>query len=202
MRRAPRRWRAATALTLGVALGLALTQFGATLMRVHGDSMAPTLHDGQYLLVLRPPAAWLASRIGLMPGPLTDGALVAVVEPPGGAGAVRERHAGLARPLLVKRVTAMAGQTVAYEAGERYLDGRPAPEPWLARGRGGHVNTPGVTLRAGQLYVVGDDRSPLASRDSREFGPIPQGSVRGYPLLVVRSGSGPTGMRWPFASLR
>jgi hypothetical protein len=44
-----------------------------------------------------------------------------------------------------------------------------------------------VTLRPGQLWVMGDDRS--ISVDSRQWGPVPVSGVEGRVILVAHSGS-------------
>lgn len=41
----------------------------------------------------------------------------------------------------------------------------------------------------GTVYVLGDNRAPLASRDSRSFGPVPVTSLRGRVVLSLP--------RWP-----
>lgn len=187
--------RGVLAVLAGMALGFAFTEAGVTVMRVTGESMAPTLRSGQAVVLIRPPLQRALERLGLR-GPLAaDGEVVAVRDPsstpswvPGAA-------------LLLKRVVATAGQTVAYVGGTRLIGGVPAREPWPAPGHAGLADVAPVTLADAEIYVVGDDRLPLASFDSRAFGPLPLTAVRGSAILVLRSPVGPDGWRWPLAAL-
>ena len=118
-----RRW--VLALLAGAA---AWRRWGPFVVAVDGQSMAPALLPGDFVVALRR-------------GRVRRGAVV-VVALPGRPGFE-----------LVKRITAGPGQRV----GERVLG-------------------------SGQWWVEGD--RPGASTDSRSFGPVPAGSVRG--VVVVR----------------
>ena len=159
-------------LALGVALGLLLATQGATLMRVEGSSMAPSYPPGTVVLVLRPPLhALTRPGRGYRPGD------VVVVAPPGG---------GLSR----KRVAAVGPATVAMARGELLVDGERSSAPVPVRA--GVSDVPPTRLGPGELFVLGDDRRPLASRDSRDYGPLPPAAVRGRVVAAWRpGGAGP-----------
>ena len=194
--------RGALAVLVGLALGVAVTQLGATVLRVSGESMAPTFHTGQLVVVIRPPLHAALERSGLL-GPLTaDGSVVAVTDPTAAGSGAAAPAWPFAPALLLKRVVATGGQTIAYARGARLLDGAPASEPWLSQGRAGGADVAPVTLTQDELFVVGDDRRPLASLDSRSFGPLPAGAVRGGVAWVLRWPVGPSGWRSPVAAVR
>lgn len=180
--------RAAAALAVGVALALLVTQLGATIMRIEGVSMERNLEPGAVVLVVRPfalrTAAWLRGE-----GWGTNfhvGAVVALSDPQSGAGGGNART-----QLLVKRVVAVGPTTVTMVDGELLVDGEPQPEPWLDRELRGAPRLQARRVPTGALFVLGDNRLPLASRDSRSFGPVPQGSVRGRVVALLR---------WPWSS--
>jgi len=153
-------------LALGLALGGLLATQGLTLMRVTGGSMAPAYPDGALVLVVRPPLHALA-----FPGRGYVRGDVVVVAPPGGG-------------LSLKRIAAVGPATVAMAGGTLYVDGEavPAPQP----GREGVSAVPATALGPGELWLLGDDRRPLASRDSRDYGPLPTAAVRGRVVAAWR----------------
>lgn len=84
---------------------------------------------------------------------------------------------------FVKRVVALPGETVACcdRGGRVTVDGRPLSEPYL-HGIDQQPFTP-VTLGAGQLWVMGDNRS--SSSDSRFRGPVRTQDVVGRAFVIV-----------------
>lgn len=81
-------------------------------------------------------------------------------------------------PQLIKRVIAVAGQTIDVRDNRVWVDGEPLDEPYTH----GEPNTPGtlelpVTVPTGQVWLMGDNRPN--SGDSRFFGPRPVSTVHG-----------------------
>lgn len=81
-------------------------------------------------------------------------------------------------PQLIKRVIAVAGQTVDVADGQVVVDGEPLDEPYVH----GKVTEPGsielpTTVPDGSVWLMGDNRPE--SGDSRFFGPRPISTVRG-----------------------
>ena len=103
---------------------------------------------------------------------------------------------------LVKRVVGLPGETISARNGQVYIDGKLLAQPWLPKGPQSYTgplaadtnprfNMPGpVTIPAGHLFVMGDDRTD--SEDSRYFGPIPESSIVGRAFAVV----------WPLSQIK
>lgn len=181
--------RGAAAVAVGVLLVLTITQFGATFMRIEGLSMESSLEPGATVLVVRPftlkSLNWF--RGGGWRTNYRVGSVVALRDPLA-AGA----NAKPLTELLVKRVVAVGPATAALVDGVLLVNGKVQNEPWLSRDLHGATSLADRPVSAGELFVLGDNRLPLASRDSRSFGPVEQGSVRG--LVVVE-------IRWPWTRL-
>ncbi len=176
---------------LVLVLGLAVANFGFTTVGVEGASMAPTLHDGDRAWVPRF-ETWL-ERLDLRSWAAGD---VVYFRPPGSSPQTWvDRLTG--GPFLIKRVVAVAGQTVELRRGRLFVDDEAVAEPYI--GGSGFVSSHAPErVPPDHLFVLGDNRSPLASRDSRAFGPVPLEAVAGRASWVVwppwRTGA--DGDRW------
>lgn len=152
--------------------------FAVGVVAVHGHSMEPTLHDGERALVLRG-GAWL-HRFGV--GAFHPGDIVFFPDPE----APRRGVLGLLdRHLLIKRIVAGPGDSVGLEDGRLVVDGRPRAETYLGDAFRGLATLPPARVPQGRVYVMGDNRHPFASLDSRSFGPIAASSIEGRAVLVV-----------------
>lgn len=191
------RRRAVLAALIGVLLGVLLTQYAVSVMRVSGSSMAPLVQDGEAVLLLRKPLLQLIEALGARP--LRDGAVIALADPQPADAPPWRRLLGPPPPLL-KRIVALPGQTLEYRQGERLLDGEPAPEGWAALG-GGRLSIPATRLGDEEYFVLGDDRLPLSSRDSRAFGPVPSWRVQGLALVSFRAPREKGVWRWPVSAV-
>jgi signal peptidase I len=91
--------------------------------------------------------------------------------------------------LYVKRVIGLPGDHVACcdASGKVTVNGKALDETYLYPGDQPSRITFSVTLGPGKIWVMGDHR--LISRDSREWGPIPQSDVVGPVLIVLHGGS-------------
>jgi signal peptidase I len=76
---------------------------------------------------------------------------------------------------LVRRVVALAGDTVRGDAGSLVLNGRPVAETYVTIGVRTDDFGP-VTVPAGSVFVLGDNRN--ATVDSRNFGVVRLDALR------------------------
>ncbi|MEK3884352.1 signal peptidase I [Paenibacillus sp. PL2-23] len=127
------------------------------LMRVSGQSMEPTLQHGDILLI---------NKASLFVDKPKYGDVVVV----------EEESLGYK---IVKRVIAVEGDTVAIVDGVTFVNGEQLVELYTY---GKSEDMEELTVGAGQLFVVGDNRTLGESLDSRSpsLGPIAIGDVKGY----------------------
>jgi len=157
-------------LALTLVIFFVIQNFVAQPFQVQGPSMESTFLDGQYVLVDRLSHAW---------SPYTRGQVI-VFHPPEGFG-----EGGYP---FIKRIIAVAGDTVAIVDGKVLVNGTAIDEPYTFRDDTG-ANEPTEPLTetttwsvpVGDVFVMGDHRQ--ASEDGRAFGPIPETSIIGRVLL-------------------
>ncbi|MFN2321507.1 MAG: signal peptidase I [Trueperaceae bacterium] len=167
--------RTAAVLLLGVVTAV----FVVTTVGIEGDSMAPTLHDGERALVPRYETWWLRAT-----GRTWSSGDVVYFRPPGAVPTSWvDRVTG--GPFLIKRVAATAGSTIGIERGRPVVDGAVVDEPYLAGTRVPPTVLSAQIVPDESVFVLGDNRTPLASRDSRAFGPVPLDQVAGRAAWVV-----------------
>lgn len=128
-------------------------------LRIVTGSMSPTLVPGEHVL---------ATRLGRTDSDWRRGDLAVI-------------HDG--KVLLVKRVVGVADDRLALRDGRLWRNGHPVREPWSDPRRIDGVYYGPVTVPAGQVLVMGDNRRE--SRDSRVFGPVPVDELRGRVVGVL-----------------
>lgn len=124
---------------------------------IKGESMEPTLRDGELVLYVRTVRQY------------ETGDVVSVRIPSG--------------EYYVKRVIATGGDTIDLKDGQVYLNGNVLDEPYISqitKEQGGTVRYP-LTIEEGQVFVMGDNRE--ASMDSRTFGVVGERQIKGKLLL-------------------
>ena len=130
-----------------IVIAVLINLFLAQATRVYGSSMEPNLHTDQRLVVEK-----VTYRLH---GP-RRGDVVVLRMPERGP------------ELLIKRVIALAGETVEIRDGTVYIDHQPLDESYLVR-RSGSTYGPTI-VPEGHVFVMGDNRG--ASNDSRVFGAV------------------------------
>ncbi len=161
---------------LTVLATLAFLLFVATTVGIQGDSMEPSLHSGERVIVPRY-ETWLW-RLGA--ATIHRGDIVFFPDP---------ADPGRACPVLcnfvIKRVVALEGDEVMIRSGILSVNGVEQPEEYLGDAWRGSHSVPPLVVPEGMLYVLGDNRGPYGSRDSRGYGPVPAAGVEGRAGLVI-----------------
>jgi signal peptidase I len=153
----------ATILVLAAACYFFISHFLLQSVRVVGISMVPTLQDSQRYLLNR----WVL----FLRAPRRDD--IVVLRDPSDHG------------YSVKRIVAVAGDSVRLENGHVYVNGQQLEEPYLAPGTSTFPSPTNerqtFTCSKNGFFVLGDNRP--RSIDSRVYGPVPRGNILG---LIIR----------------
>ena len=129
-------------------------------IRVHADSMRPTLHSGDEIVI---------DRLSLVLRDPHRGELVVANSPSGG--------------LVVKRVAALGGDSIGIEDGVLVVNGKQQREGYVDYASVDGFYFGPVDVPKGEVFLLGDNRAN--SEDSRDFGPVPEDEVVGRVLLRV-----------------
>ena len=173
---------------VGVVVGalvvaLLVRQFLFAAYYIPSPSMESTLSDGDRIVV---------NKLSYKLHDVNRGDVVVFKKPPNQTSGVND---------LIKRVIALPGETLEVVDGRVYIDGGLLLEPYVSpRDSTGEFRLPPgcvdeigsasrCTVPPGHFFVMGDNRSN--SKDSRMFGPIPEGDVVGRAFLRV----------WPIGDL-
>lgn len=149
------------ALVAVFAALVALLYIVFTVVRVDGDSMAPTLLTDERVLMTR---GYDHPRAG-------DIVAFSIEDPYS------------AKDELIKRVVGVPGDTLTIEGDLVWVNGTlsaVAPQARIGTGYGSRYD---VDVPEGTVYVMGDNR-PFAL-DSRDFGPVPLERVEGKGVAVL-----------------
>lgn len=148
---------AVLAIALGVLVSTLYVVF--TTVRVAGPSMEPTLFDEDRVLVTK--QYDVAEHGDIVAATLPD-------------------EAG--RPTgVIKRVVAVAGDTVEMIGDSAYVNGLLVPGDPVASGS--EVRLPPIVVPAEHVYLLGDNRA--VSYDSRFVGPVPVANVDGEVVAII-----------------
>lgn len=143
-------------LVVSVVLALLIVNYLGRFTVVDGNSMQPTLQNRNVVIV---------ESLSLRMSGLENGDIVVMKIP---------ELLGGSRTYAIKRIIAMEGQQVRIADGKVHVDGILLSEPYtsdiptLADGSPYQE----MVVPAGCLYVLGDNRNPDKSRDSRIFGVV------------------------------
>lgn len=152
---------------------------------ISGDSMEPSLSSGERAFVPRY-QSWL-QRFGWRD--FQRGDIIYFRPPSEFSGAPRPlpllgRWLELSyQPFFIKRLIALPGERVAIDQGQLYINGVQLEEAYLDHL--GLSSMAEMQIPDDHVFVLGDNRKPLGSVDSRRFGSIPLDSVAGRVNAVV-----------------
>jgi signal peptidase I len=130
-------------------------------VRVHSDSMMPTLPSGAVVLI---------DKVTFHARDPHRGDVVVAEDPRTGES-------------IVKRVVAVGGDSVGIDDGVLSVNGRVVVENYIDNdGMDGYFFGPDL-VPAGHVYLLGDNRD--TSEDSRTFGPVSIDDVEGRVLATI-----------------
>ena len=155
--------------------------------RVDGESMRPSLQNGEYLLVNR--ATYfhfdLNTLRNTLPGPdRRDRDIVYLFGPPERGDIVVFEPPTLSDKPYVKRVIGLPGDTIAIRQDHIvYVNGQPLEEHYIAAAPRNVFPSDGgeYTVPPGMIFVMGDNRNN--SSDSRAFSAVSLDSVIGKAIV-------------------
>lgn len=148
-------------VVVALLIALVIRSFLVQLYVVDGESMFPTLHHGDRLLV---------NKIGYRLGEPRVGEIVVVEDPQD------------PRRQLIKRVIALGGETVEVRNHVVFIDGKPLEEAYTNPVSVHFPDMRPQQVPEGHLFVMGDNRG--GSLDSRAMGPIPVNKVQGKAFFL------------------
>lgn len=150
-------------IAAAAALGLSVVIFLGRLTVVNGNSMSPTLKNRDVLIIES-----ITPRFGT----IKQGDIVVLKIPE-----LLERK----QKYAVKRVIAKENQHIQIRDGKVFVDGRELIEDYVSNEETNIGNDlySDMIVPEGCIYVLGDNRLPEKSRDSRFFGPVKEDRIVG-----------------------
>ncbi len=158
-------WSNVRTLLIALVVALVVRVAIAEPRYIPSNSMDPTLHISDRLLVDKISYRWQAAHRG-------D---IVVFKPP--AKLVKLGYKS--DQAFIKRIIGEPGDTLQIAAGQVILNGQPLPEPYIAESP--RYEMPAVTVPSGYVFVLGDNRND--SNDSHVWGPLPRQNLIGKARL-------------------
>ena len=87
--------------------------------------------------------------------------------------------------MLIKRIVGLPGEKIEIYDGSIYIDGKLLEEKYFKEKPYTLSPTSEFEVQADELFVLGDNRSPDGSVDSRTFGPIKIKNIRSHPFYRI-----------------
>lgn len=148
-------------VAIALILALLIRVFIAEPRYIPSDSMIPTLHTGDRLVV---------EKVSYWFHPVKKGDIV-VFNPPAQLQSMGYRQ----NQVFIKRAIAQPGETISVKNGRVYVDGRSLLEDYIAEPPAYQLNP--VQVPTGTYFVMGDNRND--SNDSHVWGFLPQQNIIG-----------------------
>jgi signal peptidase I len=180
----------AEALLVALLMALVIRTFVVQAFKIPSGSMLPTLQIGDHILVNKfiygprlevPLTQW---SLGQLPGFRQPrvGDVVVFIYP-------KERDKD-----FIKRIVAVAGQTIEVHGTTMTIDGKPVEDPHAHYSKRDHVDFGPYTVPEGHVFAMGDNRDE--SYDSRFWGPVPIQDIKGLAMVIYWSWGGENWVRW------
>ena len=134
---------------------LLIRTYIVTPIRVNGTSMYPTLKQNEIMIL---------NKIGLKSG--IDRFDIVVVKTD--------------KTRIIKRVIGLPGESVMYEDGKLYINGKYVEDSYSLSETKDFEN---IVLKEDEYFVLGDNRE--VSKDSRMIGPVKKEQILGKTRLVI-----------------
>lgn len=156
-------------IIIAIVIGLIVVNYGVQRTIVYGSSMEPTLHDGNNLVVEK-----VTPRLGKF----SYGDIVVINAP---------EFMAPGKEMIIKRIIALENDLVEIKDGKVYVNEKIVDEPYVSTSNTLPVNPKysKIQVPEGHVYVLGDNRFPNASNDSRVIGPINLKSIVGKAVLRI-----------------
>ncbi len=174
-------------ITLAVVFTLLTVNYIGQFTIVRGNSMFPTIKNNSVLVI---------EKLSKHFGRLEQGDIVVLKIPEFLDGD---------KTFAVKRIIAGEGQQISIRKGSVYVDGDRLNETYIngtdTLAAAGMYDD--ITVPEGYVYILGDNRLPGASKDSRTFGPVAVNRIEGrvvFRLFPFREAGGQFGSKGSFAS--
>lgn len=156
-------------IVVAILLAVCIIVFVGRITIVDGTSMAPTLKNHDILIIES-----ISTRFGsIKPGDIVVMKIPELLEG-------RKKYA-------IKRVIAVENQLIEIKDGKVYRDGQLLIEDYIngdtAPSKEGLYDK--IVVPEGCVYVMGDNRLPEKSRDSRTFGPVSKQRIIGKVFLRI-----------------
>lgn len=154
---------------------------------IKGSSMEPNFHDGEYLIV---------NEVSYHFSSPKRGDVVIFKHPePACTDFVDSNYLNrifFQGPCTnyIKRVIGLPGETIVIKDGKIYIKNKENPEGFPLNESYILTNIPTlgnqtVTIQKDEYFVIGDNRNPNASSDSREWGPLPKNHIVGKGAVIL-----------------
>jgi signal peptidase I len=172
------------AIAVALLLALVIRTFVVQAFKIPSGSMLPTLQIGDHLLVNK---FVYGARLEIPFTQLSFGRLPGLRAPQRGDVVVFVNPRDPSQD-FIKRVVAVAGDTVEMRSRQLYVDGVAVTDPFATYRLGGVPNSQRFgpyEVPAGTLFAMGDNRDE--SSDSRIWGPVPLENVKGLAFIIYWS---------------
>lgn len=166
-------WSNIRLLLIALVVALVVRVVIAEPRYIPSNSMDPTLHIGDRLLVDKLSYRWQPPHRG-------D---IVVFNPPAQLVSLGYQSG----QAFIKRIIGEPGDTIQVTEGQVILNGQPLPEGYILEAP--RYTMPTITIPSGYVFVLGDNRND--SNDSHVWGPLPQQNLIGKARLRF----------WPFDRL-